>query len=74
MVNHPEMADELNEVLRAMTDADLIEPDPRPGRQRYYRQLTTTHWMRAVTAFAGESVGFVTAFVQWNRPRGMRVR
>lgn len=73
MVNHPEMADVLDEVLRTLTHADVIEPDPRAGRQRYYRRRTGSLWLRVVTAFAGESDRFVTAFEQSNPPRGRRV-
>lgn len=69
-VNHPELTDDLDDVLRTMTAAEAIEPDPRPGRQRYYRQRQGSRWLRVVTVFAGEFDRFVTAFEQSNPPSG----
>ena len=36
--DHPELSDRLNEILGTVSAPDHTEPDPRPGRRRYYRR------------------------------------
>ena len=73
---HPELADALDEVIDALEHADVIESDPRPGRQRYYRRLVPSGgvWLRVATEFAGPRDRLVTAFEQTQVPHGRRVQ
>ena len=72
MRGHPELTDSLDEVIETLKNADVIEADPRPGRQRYYRRLVPSGrvWLRVVTEFAGSRDLLITAFEQDTVPAG----
>lgn len=68
---HIEMRGELDLLLTAICNPDFQEPDPRPGRERYW--LCTQppfpfRWLRAVVQFEGDVDRIVTAFEQDNDP------
>ena len=44
------------------------EPDPRPGRERYFGRRGPQEWLRVVTEFAGDIDRVVTAFPQSTDP------
>jgi hypothetical protein len=50
---------------------DHRENDPRPGRERFYRQnvLQPGRWLRVVVDFSDDPGWIVTALVQDNDPR-----
>jgi hypothetical protein len=71
---HVEMAGRQDELLEAIRQPDLQEPDPRPGRERYWLRCRAPfpfRWMRVVVEFAGDADRFVTAFGQDNDPDGL---
>lgn len=60
-------------LLAAIRQPDLQEPDPHPGRERYWLRCRAPfpfRWMRVVVEFAGDADRFVTAFGQDNDPEG----
>lgn len=73
---HAEMQEHLETLLEAISKPDYQEPDPRPGRERYWLRAPSTgfpfRWLRAVVEFAGAADRFVTAFGQDNDPEGMK--
>ena len=73
---HPELVEALEEVIYALENAQVIESDPRPGRQRYYLRLNPSGnlWLRVVTEFAGPRDRLVTAFEQTSVPAGRRTK
>lgn len=71
---HVEMRDQQDTLLKAIQAPDLQEPDPRPGRERYWLRCDVPfrfRWLRAVVEFAGDADRFVTAFGQDNDPEGL---
>jgi len=66
---HAELEGLLQEVLRTVAMPDHREPDPLPGRERYFRRAGPQAWIRVVTEFAGAVDRVVTAFPQENDPR-----
>jgi hypothetical protein len=71
---HVEMRGELELLLAAIRQPDLQEPDPRPGRERYWlraRPPFPFHWLRAVVQFEGDVDRVVTAFGQDNGPTSL---
>ncbi|HZL48700.1 MAG TPA: hypothetical protein VFC30_06770 [Solirubrobacteraceae bacterium] len=72
---HVEMRGELELLLEAMRRPDYQEPDPRPGRERYWLRMQPPfrfRWLRAVVQFEGDVDRVVTAFGQNNEPEGLR--
>ena len=66
----PELADEADLILAVVAQPDHREPDPRPGRERFYRRdLDGRRWLRVIVDFTEEPAWVVTAFVQQNPPR-----
>jgi hypothetical protein len=68
------MRDQLELLLNTLRAPDLQEPDPRPGRERYWlraRPPFRFRWIRAVVEFSGEVDRVVTAFGQDNDPEGL---
>lgn len=59
------------ETLTAVARPDHREDDPRPGRERFYRQhaLEPERWMRVVVDFNDVSGWVVTVLVQDDDPR-----
>lgn len=70
---HHAMHDALDLVCLAIAKPDLQEPDPHPGRERYWLRAPSRfpfRWVRAVVQFAGDTDTLVTAFGQDNDPAG----
>lgn len=66
---HAEMKGHQGAVLAAVERPDFIEPDVRPGRERYFRQgFGPSRWLRVVVAFGAEPAWVVTAFGQDEDP------
>ncbi len=71
---HVEMRGELELLLAAIRQPDLQEPDPCPGRERYWLHTQPPfrfRWLRAVVQFEGDVDRVVTAFGQDNEPEGL---
>jgi len=71
---HVEMRGELDLLLAAIRRPDLQEPNPRPGRERYWLRTQPPfpfRWLRAVVQFEGDVDRVVTAFGQDNGPEGL---
>jgi hypothetical protein len=58
-------------ILGAVELPDHHEEDPRPGRERFYRQnaLNPGRWLRVVVDFNDDPAWIVTVLVQDNDPR-----
>lgn len=70
---HVELRGRLELLLTAIRQPDYQEPDPRPGRERYWLRVKPPfpfRWLRAVVQFEGEVDCIVTAFGQDNDPDG----
>jgi hypothetical protein len=67
---HPAMERCLDDLLAALEAPDLRQPDPRAGRERFFRRGGPQAWVRVVVEFAGEFDRVVTAFPQRNDPEG----
>ncbi|HEX4116340.1 MAG TPA: hypothetical protein VHY18_10745 [Solirubrobacteraceae bacterium] len=71
---HAEMRGELDLLLTTIRNPDFQEPDPRPGRERYWLRTQPPFpfaWLRAVVQFEGGIDRVVTAFGQNNDPDGL---
>jgi hypothetical protein len=69
------MRDELELLLKTIRSPDFQEPDPRPGRERYWLRTQPPfpfYWLRAVVQFEGDTDRLITAFGQDNEPEGLR--
>lgn len=69
---HVEMDGRLAEAMAAVQAPDHREPDPRTGRERYFRLGGPLRWIRVVTELRGDADRVVTAFPQSNDPREVR--
>jgi hypothetical protein len=68
--DHPELRDHLEQVLGTVFAADHIEPDPRPGRRRYYRQsVGPSRWLLVVVSFEQEPGRIITALALRKDPK-----
>ena len=57
-------------ILATVARPDAREDDPRPGRERFYRQdLDPGRWLRVVVDFNAKPAFVVTALVQHNDSR-----
>jgi hypothetical protein len=65
------LLDDLDLILGAVSRPDHREEDPRPGRERFYRQnaLSPGRWLRVVVDFSQVPGWIVTVLVQDNDPR-----
>lgn len=65
------LLDHIDEILIAVQRPDYHEKDPRPGRERFYREnaLRPGRWLRVVVDFNEEPGWVVTALVQDDDPR-----
>ena len=65
------LADRVDLILEAVERPDHRENDPRPDRERFYRQnaLRPGRWLGVVVDFNVVPASVVTAFVQDNDPR-----
>ena len=58
-------------ILDAISRPDVREEDPAPGRERFYRAISTHgEWLRVVVDFNESPAFVVTAFVQDHPPEG----
>jgi hypothetical protein len=58
-------------ILDAVSNPDLRQEDPAPGRERFYRrELDPGRWLRVVVDFNQPRAFVVTAFVQDHKPEG----
>jgi hypothetical protein len=66
----PELLNQLDAIISTISQPDVREPDPRPGRERFYRRHVTDRirWMRVVVDFNKEPAVVVTAFIQRKNP------
>jgi hypothetical protein len=66
----PELLDELDAMTATIAEPDHREPDPRPGRERFYRRHATDRirWIRVVVDFNRDPAVVVTAFIQRKTP------
>jgi hypothetical protein len=66
------LLDDLNLILGTVSGPDHHENDPRPGRERFYRQnaLNPGRWLRVVVDFNDVPGWIVTVVVQDIDPRG----
>jgi hypothetical protein len=72
--HHVEMRGELELLLAAIRQPDFQEPDPHPGRERYWLRTQPPfrfQWLRVVVQFEGDVDHVVTAFGQDNEPEGL---
>jgi hypothetical protein len=71
---HVEMRGELELLLMAIRRPDYQEPDPHPGRERYWLRTQPPfrfRWLRVVVQFENDVDRVVTAFGQDNEPEGL---
>ncbi len=69
-LDHPEVRDYLEEVLRAVTAPDHVEPDPRLHRRRYYRRwVGPSRWVLVVVSFEQEPGRIITALATRKDPK-----
>jgi len=69
-VGRPELADEVELILGAVSRPDHRVDDRIPGREHFYRRdLDPRRWLRVVVDFNDEPAWVVTALVQNNPPR-----
>ncbi len=66
----PELLNELDAIVSTISQPDFREPDPRPGRERFYRRHVTDRirWLRVVVDFNRDPAVIVTAFIQRKNP------
>jgi hypothetical protein len=65
------LLDHIQTILETVARPDYREDDPRPGRERFYRQnaLDPGRWLRVVVDFNNEPGWVVTVLVQDDDPR-----
>ena len=67
---HPELAGQLEQVLGTVRTPDHVEPDPRAGRQRYYRRsVGPSNWLLVVVSFEQEPGRTITALAIRKDPK-----
>jgi hypothetical protein len=67
---HPEVRDQLAQVLDTVAGPDHVEPDPREARQRYYRRnIGPSRWLLVVVSFEQEPGRIITALATRKDPR-----
>jgi hypothetical protein len=65
------LLDHVDAILATVQAPDHREDDPRPGRERFYRQdLQPGRWLRVVVDFNDDPAWIVTVLVQDQDPRG----
>jgi hypothetical protein len=65
------LLDHMETILTTVARPDYRDDDPRPGRERFYRQnaIEPGRWMRVVLDFNDEPGWVVTVLVQDDDPR-----
>jgi hypothetical protein len=66
----PELLNYVDAIISTVNQPDVREPEPRPGRERFYRRHVTDRirWMRVVVDFNTDPAVIVTAFIQRKNP------
>ncbi len=66
----PNVVDETDAIMAAVARPDHREPDPLPGRERFYRRHVTDkiRWLRVVVDFNQDPGFVVTALIQRKNP------
>ena len=68
---HPELDSHSDAVLAVVAAPDHRGPDPRPGRERYWRRgLGPTRWLMAVVDYVSVPARIVTAYGNRRDPPG----
>ncbi len=68
--DHPELGDQLQQVLGTVTTPAHVEPDPRVGRRRYYRRrVGPSNWLLVVVSFEQEPGRIITALATRKDPK-----
>ncbi len=71
--DHPELGDQLDQVLNTVTTPDHVEPDPHARRRRYYRRrVGPSRWLLVVVSFEQEPGRIITALATRKDPRGWK--
>jgi hypothetical protein len=70
------LLDHVETILTAVSRPDYRDDDPRPARERFYRQnaLTPGRWMRVVVDFNEVPGWVVTVLIQDDDPRPRQVK
>lgn len=67
----PWLLDHIDAIMETISAPDWRQQDPRPFRERFYRQdLDPRRWLRVVVDFSEEPAWVVTVTVQRHDPRG----
>ena len=68
--DHPELGDQLGQVLATVSTPDHVEPDPRPLRRRYYRRrVGSSRWLLVVVSFEQEPGRIISALATRKDPK-----
>jgi hypothetical protein len=68
---HAELDLYMQEIMATVSYPDHRNPDPRPGRERYYRRdLGPSRWLFAVVNFSETPARIVTAYANRKDPPG----
>jgi hypothetical protein len=70
MAERPQLLDDVDAILEAISGPHHRERDPNVGRERFYRRLITdkVRWLRVVVDFSEAPAFVVTAFIQRKDP------
>jgi hypothetical protein len=72
-LRRPWLLEHVDTILATVAGPDFRQDDPRPGRERFYRQhVDQKRWLRVVVDFNEEPAWIVTAAVQSDDPRRLR--
>jgi hypothetical protein len=70
VVDHPELRDLLELVLKVVGAPDHVEPDPQADRHRYYRRsVGPSKWLMVVVSYEQEPARIITALALRKDPR-----
>jgi hypothetical protein len=67
----PDLIDQVDAMIGAVSLPDHREDDPEPGRERFYRQnvVDPRRWLRVVVDYDESPARIVTALIQQHDPR-----
>ena len=70
----PDLIDQVDAIIGAVSRPDHREDDPVGGRERFYRRniLSSRRWLRVVVDFNESPARIVTALIQQHDPRKRR--
>lgn len=71
--DHPELRDQLEQVLGTVRKPDHVEADPQADRRRYYRRrVGPSRWLLVVVSFEQQPGRIITALATRKDPRGWK--